>query len=703
RKQQLCTIVVLSLLPCRRAQDTFEDPHKPPPSAVVHVRGLSDTALESDLVEAVRHFGLVSFVVMIPKTRQALVEFEDPESSRSCVDYSSKGSVYVCGQPAYFNFSTSQKLWRPGVPGDNGNSNHILLFTILNPIYPITTDVLYNICKPFGPLQRIVIFRKNGLQAFVEFVSVESAERANSSLNGADIYSGCCTLIVDYARATRLNVFKNDSETWDFTNPGLKQGKTNIEHIRAALSRQLVVEHLRALPHTEAHGGNLQATHEQSSARQPTATDVNGDDTNGDIGDILVGTWEAPGTKQPTRRRRCDTHGRPAPPHACSATSRNTRRSTPRPLHRNRHVPLGRGHRITRVQPQAPGDTALTDRQSTGTTAKKPGATKARIHRERDLEISRTERVPMRLGLKIAPLVRIYLDAQDNAVMPAKQTSLLGDHPKAHACGGGDCGGHQQPPPPGVDYGSGGDGMGGGGGMGMGVGMGNQVGPQGGTQGQHVQAMMNQQADNKVLIVYDLDAERFNCDRVFNILCLFGDVEKVKFLKSKPGAAMVEMGDQYAVHRAVFHLNMSQIFGNKINLCVSRQRSIVPGQAFELLDGTDSYRDYAGSHNYRYANSEKAAKNRNQRPTAVLHFFNAPTDITAEMFAQLCDEMSIARPRSFKVFSGKTDRSVSGLTEWETKNDAMEALACINHHPLKNANVPYLYTLKLCFSTAQPS
>ncbi|XP_075916042.1 heterogeneous nuclear ribonucleoprotein L-like isoform X3 [Petromyzon marinus] len=443
-------------------------------------------------------------------TRQALVEFEDPESSCSCVDYLSKGSVYVCGQPAYFNFSTSQKLWRPGVPGDNGNSNHVLLFTILNPIYPITTDVLYNICKPFGPLQRIVIFRKNGLQAFVEFVSVESAERANSSLNGADIYSGCCTLIVEYARATRLNVFKNDSETWDFTNPGLKQ--------------------------------------------------------------------------------------------------------------------------------------------------------------------------------------------EGNAVMPAKQTSLLGEHPKAHACGGGDCGGHQQPSPPGVDYGSGGDGMGGGGGMGMG-GMGNL----GGTQGQHVQAMMNQQADNKVLIVYDLDAERFNCDRVFNILCLFGDVEKVKFLKSKPGAAMVEMGDQYAVHRAVFHLNMSQIFGNKINLCVSRQRSIVPGQAFELPDGTDSYRDYTGSRNHRYADSEKAAKNRNQRPTAVLHFFNAPTDITAEMFAQLCDEMSIARPRSFKVFSGKTDRSVSGLMEWETKNDAMEALACINHHPLKNANVPYLYTLKLCFSTAQPS
>ncbi|XP_075918523.1 heterogeneous nuclear ribonucleoprotein L-like [Petromyzon marinus] len=559
----------------RLDEDTFEDPHKPPPSAVVHVRGLSDTALESDLVEAVRYFGLVSYVVMIPKTRQALVEFEDPESSRSCVDYSSKGSVYVCGQPAYFNFSTSQKLWRPGVPGDNGNSNHILLFTILNPIYPITTDVLYNICKPFGPLQRIVIFRKNGLQAFVEFVSVESAERANSSLNGADIYSGCCTLIVDYARAST----------------------TDTLYIHKCVHHNLAPNQ-KGSPESERCGGT--------------------DNAGGCI----------------CAKRDCCWRRKEGAGLSVASSSR-----------------------------------WVVSRRPT-------------------------------LGNFVFPSKRRL---EDNAMMPAKQTSLLGDHPKAHACGGGDCGGHQQPPPPGVDYGSGGDGMGGGGGMGMGVGMGNQVGPQGGTQGQHVQAMMNQQADNKVLIVYDLDAERFNCDRVFNILCLFGDVEKVKFLKSKPGAAMVEMGDQYAVHRAVFHLNMSQIFGNKINLCVSRQRSIVPGQAFELPDGTDSYRDYAGSHNHRYANSEKAAKNRNQRPTAVLHFFNAPTDITAEMFAQLCDEMSIAKPRSFKVFSGKTDRSVSGLTEWETKNDAMEALACINHHPLKNANVPYFYTLKLCFSTAQPS
>lgn len=104
-------------------------------------------------------------------------------------------------------------------------------------------DVLYTICNNCGPVQRIVIFRKNGVQAMVEypfwwvqnlgvwlltwkqdsflvvdldnlvfsglflnslftFDSVQSAQRAKASLNGADIYSGCCTLKIEYAKVT---------------------------------------------------------------------------------------------------------------------------------------------------------------------------------------------------------------------------------------------------------------------------------------------------------------------------------------------------------------------------------------------------------------------------------------------------------------------------------------------------------------------
>lgn len=40
-----------------RFQDMFEDPHKPSPSPVVHVRSLAEHVIEGDLVDAVQQYG----------------------------------------------------------------------------------------------------------------------------------------------------------------------------------------------------------------------------------------------------------------------------------------------------------------------------------------------------------------------------------------------------------------------------------------------------------------------------------------------------------------------------------------------------------------------------------------------------------------------------------------------------------------------
>jgi len=118
------------------------------------------------------------------------------------------------GDPEEFVGDLGEKQFRENQPDQ---PNKVLLFTIVNAVYPITTDVLYKICEPTGEVLRIVIFRKRGVQAMVEFGSVEAAQRAKTSLNGADIYSGCCTLKIDWAKPLRLNVYKNNDETWDYT------------------------------------------------------------------------------------------------------------------------------------------------------------------------------------------------------------------------------------------------------------------------------------------------------------------------------------------------------------------------------------------------------------------------------------------------------------------------------------------------------
>uniref|UniRef100_A0A673NKF4 Heterogeneous nuclear ribonucleoprotein L-like n=1 Tax=Sinocyclocheilus rhinocerous TaxID=307959 RepID=A0A673NKF4_9TELE len=444
------------------ATEGYDDPHKTLPSLVVHIRGLIDGIAEADLVEALQEFGTISYVVLMPKKRQALVEFEDTSGSSNAVTYANNNQIYIAGRPSYINYSTSQKISRPSNSDDTRSVNNVLLLTIMNPMYPITTDVLYTICNNCGPVQRIVIFRKNGVQAM-------SAQRAKASLNGAEIYSGCCTLKIEYAKPTRLNVFKNDQDTWDYTNPSLSGPQGGYGHYD-------------------------------------------------------------------------DTYGPPPPP----------------PQGRRVGPPLGRGR---------------------------------------------------------------------------------GKY-SAHA-------------------------------------------------------------DSPVVMVYGLEPTKISADRVFNIFCLYGNVERVKFMKSKPGAAMVEMGDCYAVDRAISHLNNNMLFGQKLNVCVSKQQAIMPGQSYQLEDGSCSFKDFHGNRNNRFSTAEQAAKNRIQQPSNVLHFFNGPPDCTVEAFTQICDELEIKNPVSVKLFTGKSERSLSGLLEWESVNDAMEALAMINHYQMKNPSGPYPYTLKLCFSTAQ--
>uniref|UniRef100_A0A5F8HKK8 Heteroous nuclear ribonucleoprotein L n=1 Tax=Monodelphis domestica TaxID=13616 RepID=A0A5F8HKK8_MONDO len=497
--------------------ENYDDPHKTPASPVVHIRGLIDGVVEADLVEALQEFGPISYVVVMPKKRQALVEFEDILGACNAVNYAADNQIYIAGHPAFVNYSTSQKISRPGDTDDSRSVNSVLLFTILNPIYSITTDVLYTICNPCGPVQRIVIFRKNGVQAMVEFDSVQSAQRAKASLNGADIYSGCCTLKIEYAKPTRLNVFKNDQDTWDYTNPNLSgQGDPGSNPNKRQRQPPLLGDH--PAEYGGPHGGYHSHYHDEGYG--------------------------------------------PPPPHY------EGRRMGP---------PVG-GHR----------------------------------------------RGPSRYGPQY---------------------------------------GHPPPPPPPPEYGP--------------------------------------HADSPVLMVYGLDQSKMNCDRVFNVFCLYGNVEKVKFMKSKPGAAMVEMADGYAVDRAITHLNNNFMFGQKLNVCVSKQQAIMPGQSYGLEDGSCSYKDFSGSRNNRFSTPEQAAKNRIQHPSNVLHFFNAPLEVTEDNFFEICDELGVKRPASVKVFSGKSERSSSGLLEWESKSDALETLGFLNHYQMKNPNGPYPYTLKLCFSTAQ--
>lgn len=388
--------------------------------------------------------------------------------------------------------------------------NKVLLFTIINAVYPITTDVIHSICEPTGDVQRIVIFRKRGVQAMVEFGSIQAAQRAKSQLNGADIYSGCCTLKIEWAKPARLNVYKNDEETWDYSIDG-------------------------EVP------------------------------TNGGAAPALLG--DAPA-------------GFVAPFN---------------------HPEMQRG-----IRP--------------------------------------------RMGR-----------AQSNMMGGARPrpTVMIASNPQAMT-GGDFC------------------------------------------EEFSMQDVGSAYSQSPVLMMYGLQPDRMNCDRVFNILCLYGNVIKVKFLKSKPGTAMVQMGDPLAVDRAISGLSGMRFFNEKLVLAPSKQMYLTDTNGnFQLSDGTPTQIDYNGSRNNRFTTTEQAAKNRIQNPSKVLHYYNAPITFTEEEVQNICKELDITPPCKFVPFKSKTDRSSSGLMEFETKAQALECLTVANHYKIDNPTFSrYPYIVKLCFSTS---
>lgn len=202
-----------------------------------------------------------------------------------------------------------------------------------------------------------------------------------------------------------------------------------------------------------------------------------------------------------------------------------------------------------------------------------------------------------------------------------------------------------------------------------------------------------------VLMVYGLHQHKMNCDRVFNILCCYGNVLKVKFLMNKPGAAMVELSDHVACNTVIQCLRNQQLFGEQLEFSFSKQKYLVDASTVsDLPDGTPCYKTYANSKNQRFWTPEQSSKNRIFSPTKVLHFFNAPPDFDSEKVKEMCSNCGVEPPVAVKVFPNAS-RSAAGLLEWNSPSQALDALAACNHYVIRDPAAKTIFTVKLAFSS----
>ncbi|KAK7315274.1 hypothetical protein VNO77_33812 [Canavalia gladiata] len=193
------------------------------PSKVIHVRNVGHEISENDLLQLFQPFGVITKLVMLRAKNQALLQMQDIASAVSALQFYANVQPSIRGRNVYVQFSSHQELTTMDQnQGREDEPNRILLVTVHHMLYPITADVLHQVFSPHGYVEKIVTFQKSaGFQALIQYQSRQSAVTARSTLQGRNIYDGCCQLDIQFSNLDELQVNYNNDRSRDFTNPNL--------------------------------------------------------------------------------------------------------------------------------------------------------------------------------------------------------------------------------------------------------------------------------------------------------------------------------------------------------------------------------------------------------------------------------------------------------------------------------------------------
>lgn len=202
-----------------------------------------------------------------------------------------------------------------------------------------------------------------------------------------------------------------------------------------------------------------------------------------------------------------------------------------------------------------------------------------------------------------------------------------------------------------------------------------------------------------VVMVYNLDSERFNCKKLFNLVSLYGNVNKINFIRSKEGCAMVEFASSLAALETIKLLNNILVFGNRLNIEVSKKMYVEEiRRPYDLPNGDKSFENFIGDKNNRFNTPQQAAKNRLIPPSKILHFYNVPK-MDDDSMMDIFSEANAPFPTKLTWFDNKSSRAtVTGLVQFETVDEACEALVIVNNTEIDSESSSRPYIMKLCFA-----
>lgn len=194
-------------------------------------------------------------------------------------------------------------------------------------------------------------------------------------------------------------------------------------------------------------------------------------------------------------------------------------------------------------------------------------------------------------------------------------------------------------------------------------------------------------------------SERLNCDRLFNVLCLYGNVRRIKFFASTKGQAMAEMLDARSADTCVHFLHNIQLLGKRLIVDYSRQRLLKDVKdAVPLPDGTPSVKDYETSGRNcrnRFLSPEMAKKNNPIDPSAVVYFWGSQPEATEQDILGLLESVQAPLPDRMEFLNSENK---SGFLFFNNPRDSLDAICLANHSELQLGERSWLIRMSFSLS-----
>ncbi|NXU19653.1 PTBP3 protein, partial [Pardalotus punctatus] len=225
------------------------------PSRVLHIRQIPSDVTGAEIISLGLPFGKVTNLLMLRGKGQAFLEMASVDAAVSMMVYYTSATPHFNNQPIYIQYSNYKELriekqynqGRPQAALQGANAvqhgnlgitsalaaeggvlpsyGPVLRIVFENVFYPVTLDMLYQIFSKFGFVLKIVMFHKNNqFQALLQYADAVNAYYAKMTLDGHSIYTGCCTLRIDFSKLTNLTVKYNNDKSRDFTRIDLPFG-----------------------------------------------------------------------------------------------------------------------------------------------------------------------------------------------------------------------------------------------------------------------------------------------------------------------------------------------------------------------------------------------------------------------------------------------------------------------------------------------